>query len=769
MRVKTIPRIKNFGVFKDYRFDSSAKPFNCNNLIFGWNYSGKTTLSRIFRSLETGEIPDDLQGGTFEVELQDGSIINADNLRDHGLRIRVFNADYVRDNLKWKEAEGDLPPIFVVGSKRIELQEKIDDLEKKNEELDRQWKALDEQALMKESKLKRQLSAKAKEITTELRLGNHFNRSHLERLLEDPDIESWELDEAEFYRYKEMALQGTEMDDLKPLVLTIRENLYAKTAQLLMQVVTPGKTLERLRLNSDVESWVRRGLELHSDQSSCLFCGKPLTPEVFAELHAHFSKDYEEFIVSLKEHLTQLENAKLQIAPYQKEQLYAEHREDYIAAQLALESVINDYNTTIEDFIHKTQEKLKKPTIPIDLERVSHIDVKAIDEALVNLNRIIQDHNKINADFEENQRRATELLKKHYAATFYREERYKEQIQEIVHLRDRVSNIKVQIEVHLQELEKHLAEVSEIMKGAEQLKYYMDLYFGGNSPLSIEVTDGQQFRLMRGDVQARNLSEGEQTAIVFSYFMASLHDREMENKLHETIVYIDDPVSSLDANHLYNTYSMISSYLKNKCAQLFVSTHNHEFFKLIKDEFKPWRHRELKCSFDKSGPESNMNCCAPIYVITRTGDRSVLTNVDCLLCHFNSEYYYIFKELSDYAKSEDDDNFRAYTFPNLLRRFLDIYMRFNHPAEVQSSLKLEPLIKDPFEAKFVKKVIDELSHNEVAERTMRFPEPHEIRKAIQITFRALQENRADYFEELIRVTHVSDDGLSEAAAGQSDT
>ena len=79
---------------------------------------------------------------------------------------------------------------------------------------------------------------------------------------------------------------------------------------------------------------------------------------------------------------------------------------NYIAAQLALESVINDYNTTIEDFIHKTQEKLKKPTIPIDLERVSHIDVKAIDEALVNLNRIIQDHNKINADFEENQRRA---------------------------------------------------------------------------------------------------------------------------------------------------------------------------------------------------------------------------------------------------------------------------------------------------------------------------------------------------------------------------
>ena len=54
-----------------------------------------------------------------------------------------------------------------------------------------------------ESELKRQLSAKAKEITTELRLGNHFNRSHLERLLERSDIESWELDEAEI-----LPLQG---------------------------------------------------------------------------------------------------------------------------------------------------------------------------------------------------------------------------------------------------------------------------------------------------------------------------------------------------------------------------------------------------------------------------------------------------------------------------------------------------------------------------------------------------------------------------------
>ena len=51
MKIRRIKSIKNFGIFSDYQGDQ-VKDFRDHNVIFGWNYSGKTTLSRVFRTLE---------------------------------------------------------------------------------------------------------------------------------------------------------------------------------------------------------------------------------------------------------------------------------------------------------------------------------------------------------------------------------------------------------------------------------------------------------------------------------------------------------------------------------------------------------------------------------------------------------------------------------------------------------------------------------------------------------------------------------------------
>ena len=127
MKIKAIKRITNFGVFKDYT--STIKPFRSHNLIFGWNYSGKTTLSRIFRSLETGVLPPGFENGSFLIELDDGTTIDSSNLTEHRVRVRVFNTDYIKENLKWEEREGELPPIFILGAKSIEIQNRISSLE----------------------------------------------------------------------------------------------------------------------------------------------------------------------------------------------------------------------------------------------------------------------------------------------------------------------------------------------------------------------------------------------------------------------------------------------------------------------------------------------------------------------------------------------------------------------------------------------------------------------------------------------------------------
>ena len=59
--LKKIQYIKKLGVFDDFSWDGEVKNKNGEvqsfvdiNIIYGRNYSGKTTLSRILRALETG-------------------------------------------------------------------------------------------------------------------------------------------------------------------------------------------------------------------------------------------------------------------------------------------------------------------------------------------------------------------------------------------------------------------------------------------------------------------------------------------------------------------------------------------------------------------------------------------------------------------------------------------------------------------------------------------------------------------------------------------
>lgn len=47
--IRRIQHIKGFGVFGNFQWPAGLPEFKQFNLIYGWNYSGKTTLSRAFR------------------------------------------------------------------------------------------------------------------------------------------------------------------------------------------------------------------------------------------------------------------------------------------------------------------------------------------------------------------------------------------------------------------------------------------------------------------------------------------------------------------------------------------------------------------------------------------------------------------------------------------------------------------------------------------------------------------------------------------------
>ncbi|ENY8012280.1 AAA family ATPase [Vibrio fluvialis] len=70
---------------------------------YGFNYSGKSTLSRVFRAMQLGEIPEVLTGASFEVDCHDASSIKSNNLQKIE-NLRVFNSDYIAKNVNFDES-----------------------------------------------------------------------------------------------------------------------------------------------------------------------------------------------------------------------------------------------------------------------------------------------------------------------------------------------------------------------------------------------------------------------------------------------------------------------------------------------------------------------------------------------------------------------------------------------------------------------------------------------------------------------------------------
>jgi len=87
--------IQNFGLFNDYKWtsnigaDSSADVFKRINIIYGRNYSGKTTLSRIFRWIETGNINERYSTCQFSMTDENRNVISDKKLECTN-KIRVY-------------------------------------------------------------------------------------------------------------------------------------------------------------------------------------------------------------------------------------------------------------------------------------------------------------------------------------------------------------------------------------------------------------------------------------------------------------------------------------------------------------------------------------------------------------------------------------------------------------------------------------------------------------------------------------------------------
>lgn len=746
--IERINCIKNFGVYADYKPNATMADFGMKNVIYGWNYSGKTTLSRLLAMLEHRQAPAGLP--SFEFELRhDGGVINHTNFRAHNLPVRVFNADFVAANLNFT---GDhFNPIFLLGEESKAAVDRLTRCTKVMAKISaaegRNRSAIDKAA----ADLNTARTAAAAAVRETLSLSTPFRADHLDREVEKvrQDPAAAELPAGALQANLRLA-RASDQDRLHPLpsssMDTQLRQLRVEAEPLLARVPDLTNAIQALAQNPEVERWILQGLPLHEHKEDCLFCAAPLSSARIDALRMHFSKDLTVHADAITNLLAKVRTSFLAFAPRAESELYASFREPYSLAVKNLREAVAVYNAEVKALQDALERKAESPRTAVQIPPCDGTPWVDVAKAVETINRIISEHNKVSNNFEQSKAEAIRLLKSHYAAEFVinnaldqldikrkvREER-----------RGRFHRWRNYV---VAEEAKQRAIVHKAQRGRQEINGRIESLLGPAS-VSIEVAevDGQErFRLMRRDGRpATHLSEGEKTAIAFAYFMAKL--KELPD-LADAIICIDDPISSLDSNHIFQVVAVIREAFfhqvasggnlewRTRCRQVFILTHNFNFFTLI---------REIKPDGKKAR-----------YFLTKriSPTTSALADLPAALLNYSSEYHFLFGVLKKFrhARGADDEMELLLLMPNAMRRFVELYTYGRIPTshDVTVDVRVEKL----FGVEPAKRILKTLHYFSHANSIERLAENNDlicdIEAAIDEMFKRIEQNDTFHWEAL---------------------
>lgn len=736
--IRRIQSIKEFGVFEDFQWPPSLPEFKQFNLIYGWNYSGKTTLSRAFRCFEQRLTHVDFAGAHVQLSAVDGTSHDFSTLNSAPV-FRVFNSDFVRENLSFTDSSAI--PILVLGAEDIANQAKL-----KATKVERETLALKIDSDIKkraaiEAGLDKSLTVYARDfVKTQLTELNYDRRRFEPKVVECKGTpERYLLDDAALARCLAIyrATEKKSALSAKTSSLSSVTALKEKASTLLRKVVSAANPILRLKEDPTVERWVDEGRRLHAEKNNCQFCGQRLPHDLIAELSGHFSADYEKLMTELAELAVAIHAAAEETVEIEhKADFYEEFSERFASEKRNFEQLLRARTSTLDALLVAATTKKTKAFTAIELPPVDDPTVQ-ITNSIEAVNKTIAEHNKRTAEFDKKRQDAFSKLEKHYAALFVREEKYIQQLLLIEELKATI--VGQQSEVG--RLDKDIREieqaVSEEAKGAERINQLLVAYFGRDD-LRISVSPQKRFQIVRGNLVAKNLSEGEKTAIAFAYFITRVQDGR--HSLADTRIVIDDPISSLDANHLFNTYALIKTQL-GACCQLFISTHSFEFYNLVRE----WAFDDEK---DTKKPQANWKKWSIFFLKRSDEGKSVLTEIPKELLKFKSEYHYLFSILYHFDKETIETFELLLSLPNVVRRFMEAFGGIMIPLSTGLNGKMERLFADNVERERVWKFINNYSHNTTITRSLTIPDTSECKAVVRACLRAVIDWDELYFKDL---------------------
>lgn len=689
--IKKIHIIKDFGVFKDFNWNrnNALQDFREKNVIYGWNYSGKTTLSRVFSSLRDKYLHSDYSNAYFKLLFNDGSEFESTDIENSLLKVAVFNKEYIEENLFWDSASKLGEPIAFDVGENVTIRAEIEDLESKMEKTTARKEAHLPAVSIFQEYDGWKFTEKSKEVSLLVfgaeRQFNKRNFTSVQNAFTEEYDQYIITDEAELDKIKKTAIATNSHEKKQSADFTPSyTKLHQQVEDLLKEEPTKDVVIEKLEKNKPLYDWVKLGLDFDENKEECAFCGNDVSEARIKELNGYFSnasKELRDKIKSLRQSLDNEINLTNEISIPASKLEFVEKIQDEVASQIQnFKGVKEEYISTLI----KLKEELNRKEdgnifISISIEEIASKE-NGVTEWIAAMKKLVQAHNDFVENFDSERDEARKKLQNHLVASYLKEENYidkkekSEKAAKYIELYDKL------FKRFSDRRNEKINSLKTITKGKDELNKFIKKFLNREDIL-IDVTDEDKFVLLRGENPAANLSEGEKTAIAFSYFLVYLESLGI-SELSQTIIYIDDPISSLDNNHIAQVYSLINSFFFRKnidpdnadkvvsCfAQLFLSTHNFEFFTFLKD----------------SKRINKQNTCSYYFIKKIDLENSELIPLPKSLSRYKSEYVYLFELIYKYNEAMNNGGeSEEILIPNALRRFLEIYTLMKIPSEPES-------------------------------------------------------------------------------------
>ena len=786
--IRKIAEIKDFAVFSDYNWDTetinkNGQPlrFEKINILYGRNYSGKTTLSRLLRSFETKQLPDKYDNPTFKVIDESGNEIKQDNLSGFSTPVRVFNEDFVKENLTFLiDPNGEIAPFAILGGNNSTLEKQIAELSneigvngesktglyKKLEEEESKLAAANTALNEADANLEGLLSKKATDRKIGIkyhsdRFGDqNYNISKLKSDIRTIEQPLYQTPSIEDISECEARLKDTVQAPVPPFSFVPQYTGFQKEAITLLKTeIGNTNRIQRLLHNTALNLWVKKGVELADNAKECPFCGKPIDDGFWAEVHAHFDEESKKLEQKISDLISRIEREignDAFNALFPQDRFYSEYAKQYEEEKEKLIEEKDKYNLALQYLVDILKERLLDIATPIVLPERDY-DEERIVEMCSKLNTTIDNNNNYSGKISSAKAKAYTKLRLKEVEDYCETIGYTSIVQKISELRiakedakkhrDEVNDTLAEKQIEL-DAKKRLLNDEE--KGALHVNEYLNNFFGHHFVTLEAKKDAEndklvKFQILRNGKPAFNLSEGECSLIAFCYFMAKLDDVSTSGK--KPLIWIDDPISSLDSNHIYFVFSLIVSRIaKTGCFdQLFLSTHNLDFLKYLR--------RIKSYKLDSSGnPKEESKA---YFLIERVGATSVIKALPNYLKENATEYNYLFSQIYKVAQatSVTDENYdMLYSFGNSARKFLEMYLYFKYPSDEDLLPKLKRFFApEDIPPILINRLVNEDSHGPTPENGLRIGVDPETIPVAQKILQLLRKDEDQYraFEQSV--------------------